>query len=70
MTENKSDNPILNSPYEEPLYHYSTVATGNEKGSLDYTRIVKGRRIFVPDTGNQAIPDPKLSIFAEKKPEI
>ena len=39
-------NPILNSPYPEPNLHYATVATGEEKGSLDYTRIVEGRRIF------------------------
>jgi hypothetical protein len=38
-------NPILNSPYLEPNLHYATVATGEEKGSLDYTWIVEGRRI-------------------------
>jgi type III restriction enzyme len=64
MNENQSDNPILNSPYDEPLYHYATVATGFEKGSLDYTKIVKGRRIFVPDS-NQAMPTKKKSSQAE-----
>ena len=38
-------NPILNSPYEEPLLHYHT----NDKGELDYEDIVAGRRYFVPD---------------------
>lgn len=40
-----ADNPILNSPYEEPLLHYDT----DSEGSLDYERIVKGRRIFKAD---------------------
>jgi type III restriction enzyme len=43
-------NPILNSPYEEPKLHYHT----NEKGELDYEKVIEGRRIFVPDTN--AIP--------------
>ena len=37
-----SDNPILNSPYEEPKLHYDT----DSEGSLDYNKICKGRRIF------------------------
>lgn len=37
-----SDNPILNSPYHEPLLHYDT----DSEGSLDYTKPCKGRRIF------------------------
>jgi type III restriction enzyme len=45
-----ADNPILNSPYSEPQLHYATVATGPEKGALDYTNIVKGRRIFDPES--------------------
>ncbi len=45
-----NNNPILNSPYEEPLLHYHT----NEKGELDYEQIKEGRRIFVPDAN--AIP--------------
>ena len=40
-----SDNPILNSPYEEPLLHYDTDSEGN----LDYVHIVKDRRVFKPD---------------------
>jgi hypothetical protein len=36
--------PILNSPYLEPNLQYATGATGEEKGSLDYTRMVEGRR--------------------------
>lgn len=45
-----SDNPILNSPYDEPLLHYAT----DDEGALDYSKIVKGRRIFTPDI--QVIP--------------
>jgi len=40
-----NNNPILNSPYDEPKLHYNT----NEKGELDYEDIREGRRIFVPD---------------------
>jgi type III restriction enzyme len=40
-----ADNPILNSPYTEPLLHYNTDSEGN----LDYTDKCKGRRIFKPD---------------------
>jgi type III restriction enzyme len=40
-----SENPILNSPYLEPLYHYSTDIEGN----LDYRDIRPGRRLFKPD---------------------
>ena len=38
-------NPILNSPYHEPVYHYAT----DEDGALNYNDIRKGRRIYVPD---------------------
>jgi type III restriction enzyme len=54
-------NPILNSPYLEPTLHYATVATGSEKGSLDYTRIVEGRRIFDPEIQGQSAPTKKKS---------
>ena len=40
-----NNNPILNSPYEEPNLHYHT----NDKGELDYESVQNGRRIFVPD---------------------
>lgn len=50
-----NDNPILNNPYKEPLLHYATVASGDEKGALDYSKIVEGRRIFDPDSEG-AIP--------------
>lgn len=46
----ESENPILNSPYEEPLLHYAT----DDEGALDYAKVVKGRRIFTPDI--QVIP--------------
>lgn len=39
------DNPILNSPYAEPLLHYNT----DSEGCLDYADICKGRRIFKTD---------------------
>ena len=61
-----TDNPILNSPYYEPKLHYATVATGSEKGALDYTRVVEGRRIFDPHSEG-AIPtrqsNPQAEIF-------
>ncbi len=46
----REKNPILNSPYEEPILHYSTALDG----SLDYNNIINGRRIFSP--GIQVIP--------------
>ncbi|MCX6277956.1 MAG: DEAD/DEAH box helicase family protein [Bacteroidetes bacterium] len=61
------ENPILNSPYDEPKFHYATIATGVEKGSLDYTRIIPGRRVFDPDSEGQAIPtrqkDPQANLL-------
>ncbi|XWW44459.1 DEAD/DEAH box helicase family protein [Fibrella sp. USSR17] len=41
--------PILNNPYQEPLYHYATSGDGDQKGSLDYSRVVDGRRVFTND---------------------
>jgi len=41
-----ADNPILNSPYVEPLLHYNT----DSEGALDYTDIRKGRRIYKVDS--------------------
>ncbi len=55
-----TDNPILNSPYHEPLLHYATDADG----SLNYADIRDGRRIFTPDI--QVIPNkqgPQTSAF-------
>lgn len=55
-----NNNPILNSPYEEPKLHYST----NENGELDYENVREGRRIFVPDIN--VIPTkqgPQKSVF-------
>jgi len=34
--------PILNNPYEEPLFHYDTDAYGN----LDYSKVLEGRRPY------------------------
>jgi len=47
----KNDNPILNNPYKPPVYHY---ATDPKDGSLNYTDIRKGRRIFTRE--KQVIP--------------
>lgn len=47
----KSQNPILNNPYEEPKRHYAT----QSDGKLDYEDIRDGRRIFVP-VNQSAIP--------------
>jgi type III restriction enzyme len=41
-----SDNPILNSPYEEPGFHYAT----DESGNLNYDDVRKGRRVYMRDT--------------------
>lgn len=38
--------PILNSPYDEPRFHFATAQDGN----LDYRDRREGRRIFAPDT--------------------
>lgn len=40
------NNPILNSPYTEPLLHYNT----DSEGALDYTDICEGRRVFKTDS--------------------
>jgi len=45
-----NENPILNNPYEEPRWHYST----NAAGELDYSQPVPGRRFFTPEI--QSIP--------------
>ncbi|MGH8807000.1 MAG: hypothetical protein ACREX0_03865 [Noviherbaspirillum sp.] len=45
MKKTTADNPILNGPYDEPAYHYSTDASGN----LNYADVRPGRRIFAPD---------------------
>ena len=55
-----SDNPILNSPYDEPKLHYAT----DPDGSLNYNDIRKSRRIFTPDI--HAIPTrqgPQTSMY-------
>ncbi len=47
----KNDNPILNNPYLPPKSHY---ATDPKDGSLNYTDIRKGRRVFSRE--KQVIP--------------
>ncbi len=49
MTE---QNPILNSPYEEPRWHYST----DTQGHLNYEDIRRDRRIFDPTLGGYSMP--------------
>ena len=49
-TAPSEQNPILNSPYEEPESHYATAPDG----SLNYEDVRKGRRVFTPDIS--AIP--------------
>jgi type III restriction enzyme len=39
------ENPILNSPYDEPKYYYSS----SLDGSLNYDEVLKGRRVFNTD---------------------
>lgn len=41
----KDFNPILNNPYEEPIKYYDTSPLD---GSLDYDKITKGRRLYIP----------------------
>ena len=36
------DNPVLNNPYEEPMYYYDSDMNGN----IDYTKVISGRRPF------------------------
>jgi len=40
------NNPILNTPYAEPDWHYATDGVGN----LNYQDVRTGRRVFAPDT--------------------
>ena len=46
QTAKPGSGPILNGPYDEPVYHYATAPDG----SLDYLDRRNGRRIFAPDT--------------------
>ena len=39
-------NPILNTPYAEPQWHYATDGTGN----LNYKDVRPSLRVFAPDT--------------------
>lgn len=40
------NNPILNTPYAEPDWHYATDGEGN----LNHQDVRSGRRVFAPDT--------------------
>lgn len=53
------DNPILNSPYEEPGKHYATDTQGN----LSYRDVRPGRRIFAPDV-------PQIPLGQQKQGEF
>lgn len=50
-----SDNPILNSPYDEPRFHYGQTADN----SLNYEDVRKGRRVFDPNAERQPTPTKK-----------
>lgn len=52
-----SDNPILNSPYEEPRFHYAS--NDDEQRTINYDRILEGRRVFDP-SGQPALNRPSL----------
>lgn len=47
-----SDNPILNSPYDEPRLHYAQT----EDGSLNYESVIRSRREFNPNVESQPTP--------------
>ena len=53
------DNPILNSPYEEPGRHYAT----DTKGNLNYRDVRKGRRVFAPDVPQVPLGQQKQGEF-------
>lgn len=40
--QTNNDNPVLNNPYEEPMYYYDTDMNGN----IDYATVINGRRPF------------------------
>lgn len=42
MQATSNDNPVLNNPYEEPMYYYDTDMNGN----IDYTTVINGRRPY------------------------
>lgn len=50
-----NDNPILNSPYDEPYSHYGQTADN----SLNYEDVRKGRRVFDPNADRQPTPAKK-----------
>ena len=55
-----SSNPILNNPYQAPIFHYAT----SVDGELNYDDVRPGRRIFVPEV--QPIPvkqGPQKSLY-------
>lgn len=53
------DNPILNSPYEEPGRHYATDTQGN----LSYRDVRNGRRVFTPDVPQVPVGQQKQGEF-------
>jgi len=63
------NNPILNSPYSEPRWHYAT----DLKGHLNYEDIKKDRRIFDPMIGGYSMPVQKQkqgSVFEVNEMEL
>jgi type III restriction enzyme len=54
-------NPILNHPYEPPRRHYHTAADG----SLDYGRILDGRRVYRPEMSSLPVGSGPQGDFGE-----
>lgn len=62
--ETTQNNPILNSPYEIPNLYYRTQLDG----TLDYNKILKGRRKYDPKV-NAPIPvksSPQSTLFSSE----
>lgn len=56
--EDTIKSPILNNPYEEPLYHYGSV-----DGNLDYSTILEGRRPFSMEIGITPNTNSQMRVF-------
>ncbi|MBS1684465.1 MAG: DEAD/DEAH box helicase family protein [Bacteroidetes bacterium] len=53
------ENPILNNPYEEPTRYYQTL----EDGTLNYSRIMKGRRPFTDQIASVPLANKAPGMF-------
>lgn len=59
LMSNIDKSPILNNPYEEPLWHYDTDLDGN----LDYGRVLSGRRPYTGQIGIQPRQQAQEQLF-------